>query len=57
MIQMRWTDEKVWKDCPEFRSIEMAEESWSLQVERAKLTRTKIPPGVEFREVPDRINY
>ncbi len=48
MIQLRWGDETAWKDMPNVKSVEDAQEMW--RQEKAK--GGKLPPDPEFREKP-----
>jgi len=50
MIQLRWTDEDVWKDAHWLRSIEQGEEEWRQTCARYRPGNR--PPGVEFRVRP-----
>ena len=51
MIQLRWGDEQVWKDLPNFKTAAEAQASWDRAKTEAK--GRKLPPDPEFREVPD----
>lgn len=49
MIQLRWGDETVWKDMPQFKTVAEAQACW----DESKAKGGKLPPDPEFRVKPN----